>query len=202
MVRLARFSADSFLTAAVALVAEGGPSAATMAAIARRAGAPTGSVYHRFESRAALLAAAWARIHAGFAAAVLPHLRAGDGLAAALAIPAWCRRDPQGARVLLLNEAGALFEDAPLPDAARAEIARQEEEMDAAFRDFMARATGGLASEEAAARARFLVFDGPIALLRPHLLAGAAVPDHVDAMIADIHRAVAVAPRRTLARTA
>ncbi|WP_207480219.1 TetR/AcrR family transcriptional regulator [Arenibaculum pallidiluteum] len=212
MVRLARFSADAFLAAAVAIVAESGPSAATMGAIARRSGAPTGSIYHRFESRAALLATAWTGIHGAFVEAVAPSLRAGDALRAALAITGWARGDADAARFLLLNESGALFDGAPLPDPLRAEIRRQEEELDAAFQACLAAARDRAAArmerqdggkppdgirvgvDEAAARARFLVFDGPIALLRPYLLAGTEIPGHVDRMIAEMHGAVPVAP--------
>lgn len=66
MVRLARYSADAIVQAAIALTAEGGPSAASMAAIAQKIGAPTGSLYHRFDSRAAILATGWVAIHGDF----------------------------------------------------------------------------------------------------------------------------------------
>ncbi|MEJ7734392.1 MAG: TetR family transcriptional regulator [Polyangiaceae bacterium] len=46
--RPAKFDREELLDAALALVAEGGPAALTLAALARAAGAPTGSIYHRF----------------------------------------------------------------------------------------------------------------------------------------------------------
>jgi AcrR family transcriptional regulator len=61
MPRPARFDADELLDHAVALTAAEGPAAVTMARVARAAGAPSGSVYYRFPSRAELLAALWLR---------------------------------------------------------------------------------------------------------------------------------------------
>jgi AcrR family transcriptional regulator len=199
MVRLARFSADVIVDAAIALVAEAGPSAATMAAIARKVGAPTGSLYHRFDSRAAILATAWNRTHASFVAALAPPLRAGRPAAAAAALLAWVREDGRRARFLLLNEGGMPADDAP-PAALRDEQRRLEDELDAAFGACLAVLNpDGPAGEESTARTKFLVFDGPIALVRPHLLAGTDVPDYVDRLVADLHRP---APVRAAARVA
>ena len=52
---------DAVLDAARAIVLEQGARAATVAAIAKRSGAPTGSLNHAFGSRDRLLAAAWGR---------------------------------------------------------------------------------------------------------------------------------------------
>jgi AcrR family transcriptional regulator len=195
MVRLARFTSDAFVDAALALVAEGGPQAASMAAISRRVGAPTGSLYHRFESRSAILATAWVAVHGQFVATLAPPLRDGRGLDAALALVSWARADAVRARFLLLNEPGDLFGDVPPPGDLGAEIRRQEDTLDAAFLTLVSagQAAVGLLDApiagEGAARARFLVFDGPIALVRPHLLAGSAIPDFVDEVVREIHGA-------------
>src|SRR5690349_25083603 len=74
MGRPARFDADQLLDEALALAAEGGPEAVTMAAVAQRAGAPSGSLYHRFAGRSALLAALWLRTVADFQAGYLTAL--------------------------------------------------------------------------------------------------------------------------------
>ncbi len=201
MVRLAVFSADAIVDAAVALLAEGGPSAASLTAIARKVGAPTGSIYHRFESRAAIIATAWSTIHGGFVAQLVPPLREGDGRAAALALVSWARRDVRGGRVLLLNDAETIFDDPP-PAALRTAIRGQEEALDDAFGAYLQSSVARRPiSDEAASRARFLVFDGPIALLRPHLLAGSAVPGFVDAMVAEMHDTLAT-PRPRARRSA
>lgn len=198
MVRTARFSAEDFVEAAIALVAEDGPSAATMAALARRVGAPTGSIYHRFESRSAVLAAAWSRVHGAFSAQVVPALTAGRALDAALAIAAWARADRRGGRFLLLNEGEALFDEA-VPAPVLDDLRRRQEGLDTAFRACVAILAGGEpVGAKITARARFLIFDGPIAAIRPHLLSGDTVPDDVDRMIAEMHQSIGIAPARPL----
>ncbi|PWR20073.1 TetR/AcrR family transcriptional regulator [Zavarzinia compransoris] len=185
MVRIAQFSADAFIGAAIALVAEDGPTAASIPAIARRVGAPTGSLYHRFPSKAAVLAAAWAEVHGDFTRAMVPPLAEGRAGAAALTLVQWARAKPRLARFLLLNDFALLVDGAPVPDEWRAAIARQEEALDTAFRALL----GGEVPAAAAARLRFLVFDAPIAALRPHLLAQGPVPEFVDDLVAGLHDA-------------
>jgi AcrR family transcriptional regulator len=53
----AKFSQTDFLTAALAIAAEHGPAAVTIASISAQLKAPTGSFYHRFASRNVLLGA-------------------------------------------------------------------------------------------------------------------------------------------------
>src|ERR1700752_1255479 len=52
---------DVILDAARALVLDGGPRAASVAAIAKASGAPAGTLYHRFGNRNGVLTAAWLR---------------------------------------------------------------------------------------------------------------------------------------------
>src|ERR1700758_3047972 len=49
------------LDAARALVLDGGPRAASVAAISQASGAPAGTLYHRFGNRDGILTAAWLR---------------------------------------------------------------------------------------------------------------------------------------------
>ena len=194
MVRTARFSAEHFIDAAIALVAEGGPGAATLQAIARRVGAPTGSIYHRFASRSAILATAWNDSYGSLTRLLAPLLRAGRPREAALALLPWAGEDRQRARFLLLHEPVSLFEDAPPPEPLRQEMERLEEEMDAAFRACIAQAAGsGAIREEDLARAKFLIFDAPIAILRPHLLTDSPIPAFAGQMIAELHAGVPLA---------
>ena len=84
MPRPAIFTLDELLDAAAALLAADGPSAVTMSAVARAAGAPSGSMYHRFPTRAALC---------GEHAVVRRHLIAGRAIpASADAIVEQCAR--------------------------------------------------------------------------------------------------------------
>ncbi|WBV43901.1 TetR/AcrR family transcriptional regulator [Pseudoroseomonas cervicalis] len=203
MVRTARYSAALFVDAAMTLVAEHGPAAASLQAIARKVGAPTGSIYHRFESRSAILGTAWNQAYGGFVARLAPLLRQGRMREAALAILPWAAEDPRRARFLLLHEPVDLFEDTPPPAPLRETLERLEAELDGAFRQGLVLHRGGAApAAEDLARARFLVFDGPIALLRPALLEGGSLPPHLGAMIHELHAGLALlapdAPAATL----
>ncbi|WP_063061462.1 TetR/AcrR family transcriptional regulator [Nocardia sienata] len=55
------FSVDALLDAAREVVLQRGPRGATITTIAARAGAPVGSIYHRFDSVDELLAQVWLR---------------------------------------------------------------------------------------------------------------------------------------------
>src|SRR5580658_8555105 len=123
MVRGSKFDPAEFVDAALVLLSEGGPTAVTMTAIARRSGAPTGSIYHRFPSRSAVVAAAWLRALTLFAAEIEAALAAPSLAGAALV--AWSRLHPREARALFLNEPASLFDTAP-PDEISAAIRSQE----------------------------------------------------------------------------
>src|SRR6476620_9553977 len=105
MPRPARFTLDELLDAAAALLAADGPSAVAMSVVARAVGAPSGSMYHRFPTRAALCGELWIRteerFHAGFTAALStstdPQQRC---VAAARFSVQWCRDHPVEAQVL------------------------------------------------------------------------------------------------------
>src|SRR5215207_8795100 len=102
MARPARFSDSGLLTAAAQVAAVHGPGNATIGAIAKAAGAPTGSLYHRFPSRDALLGTLWLDLVGSFQHGWIAALEEGDAQAAALHTPAWVRSHPQEARLLLL----------------------------------------------------------------------------------------------------
>lgn len=191
MVRTARFSEIDFIDATMALVAEGGPAAATMQAIARRVGAPTGSIYHRFESRTALLAMAWNRAYGSFISRLSPLLRAGRPQDAARAILPWSQENELRARFLLLNDPTTLFEDNPPPAPLRDQLEEMERAFDEAFQACVAACGDGSVSDEQLARAKFLIFDAPIAILRPYLGRGAEIPAFASQMIADLHSGMA-----------
>src|SRR5262249_22753799 len=93
-----------FLDAATALFAEGGVRAVTMAAVAKATAPPSGSVYHRFPDRPALLAELWLRTLRDFQDAFVTTLGDADSVdvavEAAAGVVVWCRRNPAAARVL------------------------------------------------------------------------------------------------------
>src|SRR5262249_18696575 len=103
MARPARFSDNDLLAAAARVAAAHGPAGTTIGAIAKAAGAPTGSLYHRFPSRDALLGTLWLELVARFQQGWIDALAAYDATAAALHTPAWVRGHPTEARLLLLH---------------------------------------------------------------------------------------------------
>lgn len=187
MVRGSKFDPAEFTSAALLLLSEGGPSAVTMQAIARRSGAPTGSIYHRFPSRSAVVAAAWLEALAAFAGHVETAMNTAPPAAAA-ALIAWARAHSREARALFLNEPASLFDTAP-PDDLSAAIRAQEARIERAFQPGATNA----ANAEAFARLRFAIVDGPIALVRPYLLSGEPIPAFIDAVAADLGRLAAPA---------
>src|SRR6185312_3552110 len=110
---------DVILDAARALVLDGGPRTASVAAIAKTSGAPAGTLYHRFGNRDGILTAAWLRALERFQTRAL----AADGdtpadTAVAMAVSAvgFARALPEDARLLLTIRPGDLLDDEP--DAA------------------------------------------------------------------------------------
>src|SRR3954447_9320049 len=112
---------DQILDAARALVLRSGPRAAGVAAIARESGAPVGTLYHRFGSRDAILAAAWLRALGRFQERALASARetkpSGDAVATGAAMAAAivsCSRDmPHDADLLLSIRRDDLLDAAP-----------------------------------------------------------------------------------------
>jgi ribosomal protein S18 acetylase RimI-like enzyme len=106
------------LDAALALFVEGGGGAVRMAAVASALGAPSGSIYHRFAGRGALVGALWNRTTERFVDAMRPALADLQAVEAARACLAWCEAHPGAAQLL---SAGPRFADVewPAPEIAR-----------------------------------------------------------------------------------
>jgi len=174
MGRPAQHDADSLLDAAVRLVAEGGPRAVSMAAVARAAGGPSGSVYHRFAGRPALTAALWlrtvARFQEGWLAALAAEPATTAGPRAARHVVAWSRANEAEARVLLYGAAD--FGEPEWAAADRAELARLNARIPAALRALAARL--GAEGPAAVERIALATTDLPAATVRRHLRFGKA----------------------------
>jgi len=186
MGRPPRHSADDVVDAATRLFAEGGVRALTMNAVARDISAPSGSIYHRFSDRAALLAAVWFRTTGDFQRGYFDVL--GDPATPASAVDAavwivdWCRTHLPQAVVL---QAGVrTFEPEQWPEAARMELATRVEsskrDIDKAIRQ-LAKETGRPADQLA-----FALLDLPLAAVRRHLLAGEVPPKRTGKLVRDM----------------
>ena len=164
---------DVILDAARALVLDGGPRAASVAAIAKTSGAPAGTLYHRFGNRDGILTAAWLRALERFQARALAaggETRADDALETAIAMAvaavSFARELPDDARLLLTIRPGDLLDEEP-----DAEFQRTLAAMNAPLTEriaVLARQLYGNArprSVDAVARA---VADLPYAVVRRH----------------------------------
>ena len=191
------FHSSDFLDAALALAAEGGPSAVTVAAISARLKSPTGSFYHRFASRDVLLAELWFRTVLAFQEGIGAALNAGDGLRAALHTPAWVRAHPEEGRLLLLYHRDD-FLHGEWPATLTGGLAEQRRRGEAMLKKF-ARATFGRAGVEEIRRAQFVLAEVPVAAVRQYLSSREPPPPIVDELIRVTYRAVVDGYRRSAA---
>jgi AcrR family transcriptional regulator len=193
-----KFTQSDFLAAALAIIAEHGPSSVTVASISERLGAPTGSFYHRFASRNILLGALWLRTVQDFQQGVSAAINAGDGLRAALHTPAWVREHLEEARLLLLYHRDD-FVHGEWPEEFRGRAAALTQEMATGF-ERLARLVFGCAGAEECRLAQFLLAEVPVAAVRQHLLRREPPPEIVDRLIRVNYRAVTADYRARKAR--
>ena len=181
------------LDATADIVAARGPANVTMAGVAELAGAPSGTLYHRFGSRSALLGELWLRtvaeFQAGFVAALAgePVLDA-CGLAARHVVT-WSRREPRGSRILL-GGAGE-YGSADWSSELRGRVAVLRAELEAALAATAQRLPGRDA--DALERLLLATVDLPYGVIRRHLLTG-RIPASADALVETGARAILQAP--------
>ena len=184
----AKFSQTDFLAAAQAIASADGPAAATIASITARLEAPTGSFYHRFASRNALLGELWLRTVLDFQQGLGAALDAGDGLRAALHTPAWTRAHRGSARLLLLYDRRD-FVQGEWPEELGERVAEMTRRMEAGARR-RARVIFGRDGREEVRLAQFLISEVPVAAVRQHLVRDEPPPPLVDRLIRTTYRAV------------
>ncbi len=185
MGRPAAFKREDIVSAVLELVSEGGPRAATISAISKRVGAPTGSIYHRFRSRELLLAELWLDVVEEFQGALIAKLGEPDpvqaALQAALFMPAWVRDHPREAKLLLLHHRRD-FVAGDWPEELVQRGSSLEPAMAAAVRELAIRLYGA-AGEDEMRRVRFALLDIPYASLRPYVREGRPPPRQLDVLI-------------------
>jgi AcrR family transcriptional regulator len=187
MGRKEHFKRDEFMDAALKMVAQGGPGALTVSALAIGMKAPIGSVYHRFQSRDALLAELWIRAVEQFQRGFLEAL-ARNGLLASLYTVEWVRKHPNEGRLLLLYRREELL-SGDWPEHLKEDVARLSRELDSGIRSFAEKRLGSL-TEETLRRATFALVDVPLAAVRQHLQEGKPPPDIVDELIRATYLAI------------
>jgi AcrR family transcriptional regulator len=196
-----KFNHEDFLGAALAIIAEQGVSGVTVAAVSERLGSPTGSFYHRFASRDVLLGSLWLQAVFEFQAGISAALGAEDGLGAALHTPAWVRKHPDQARLLLLYDRKD-FLQGEWPPELRERVAEMTQRIEAGSRRW-ARVIFGKEGREEIRLAQFLISELPVAVVRQHLLRGEPPPQLIDRIIRATYRAVLAdyRTRKTRSRT-
>jgi AcrR family transcriptional regulator len=184
----ARFDQAGFLAAARELIAERGPAAVSVDAVAERLNAPKGSFYYRFASRDALLGELWLKTVLDFQEGFVAAIEAGDGLRAALHTPAWARRHLDDARLLMLYSRHD-FVQGDWPGPLKRGVVAQAERFEGCLKTF-ARGAFGRAGATELRRAAFVLAEVPVAAIKPHLKRREPPPRLVDELIARTYRAI------------
>ncbi|KXP00809.1 hypothetical protein AXK60_23860 [Tsukamurella pseudospumae] len=167
---------DELLDAAVRLFARDGTRGLTVAAVAREAKSPSGSVYHLYPGRPALLAAVWLRAVRRFQDAYTAAWGDIGTAAEAAASVHWvvdrCRADLGEALVLQAGPQAFAVDD--WPPATAEEWARLSTERAVATGAIVRRVSRDCGLPRA--DVFFAMYDVPLAVLRRYLLAGEPPP--------------------------
>jgi len=183
MVRLAKYNEDSFIDSAIHIAAECGIGAVSMASIALRAGAPIGSLYHRFDSRGTVLARAWLKVRADFRAAVCGHWERGDTWQAVEAMLQWCRAKPVYARFMLQSDEAPDF--GPLAAPLHAALEADQAALDGAFERCLHAVAATM--PEASHLLRYVLIGAPVAIVKPFLSLEQSIPPFIDGVLRSTH---------------
>ena len=154
--------------------AEIGPQRLTIAKVAKRAGLPVGSIYHRYASRDEILAAIWLDLVEDFQGKFLAALEGQDAVAAGLAgvrfAIRWITRHPRAARLLLVHRRED-FASERWPASYRRRAEKLAAQAGIAVGRYASRLTGRTGAPEVRA-VRFALVDLPTAALRRDLESG------------------------------
>ncbi|WP_405576518.1 TetR/AcrR family transcriptional regulator [Streptomyces sp. NBC_01092] len=191
MARPPRFDTDQLLDAAVRLAAAGGPAAVTMSAVAHAVGAPSGSLYHRFAGRTALLAEVWLRTVERFQESYQAVLGSQSdprraARAAARHVVGWSREHPDEAALLLYGAA----------DFGRAQWSEEHtRRADSGNRQVFASLSAlaealDATDEQGLDRVTLALVDLPLAMVRRHLRAGTPLPPHAEDLTEECTKAL------------
>lgn len=181
MARPSKYSSEQILDAVLQVLRGRRPDEVSIAAVGDVLGAPSGSIYHRFPSRDALVASAWLRAGESFRTELERALQAVDPLEGALAAARhqleWARRRPVEAGLFLLYGRSELLKSGwPAAQARRAE--RLANETTDLLRRFAARVPGA-----SYARVRFALLDVPQAAIRRAAATGSALDSEAQTLV-------------------
>jgi AcrR family transcriptional regulator len=197
MARPPLFDTEQLLDAAVRLAAAHGPAGVTMSAVAKEVGAPSGSVYHRFPGRDALLAEVWLRTVERFQAGYLLALESDRdpvrrAAAAVREVVVWSRANP-GEAALLLHGAGA-FAQHDWPSQYEIRATRGERTVRKALGTLMKEL--GISGPDAVDLITLVMVELPLSVVRPYIRAGKTLPPHAEKLAGESATAL-LTPRRS-----
>lgn len=164
----------------------------TIQEFSEKTGISTGSIYHRFSSREALLAESWLHALRAFQPDFLKQLRGASlqaGELAALAIPRFCREHPRPAAVLACCRQTE-FTSPETPSELVEQISKANLEVAEEVRKFAKRVNRSLLS------CRLALAAYPLAAVRMYL-PDQPVPPAVDDELSKAYRAALEVPQRT-----
>lgn len=193
MARPVKYDTEQLVETAIRLAAESGPTAVTMSAVAEATGAPSGSMYHRFAGRPALLAEVWLRCVESFQHGYVEALDTSDdplegAVAAARHVVEWSRANPAYTAVLLYPARD--FGAADWPEWARERLETDNRRAIGAVRATAKRL--GARSVLDQDRVTVALLDVPYGLVRRHLRAG-GIPKHAAGLAEETVRALLTA---------
>jgi AcrR family transcriptional regulator len=166
---------------------------ATIAEIAAASGAPTGSIYHRFESRDALLAETWIRASAGFQRRFIAAIDSADGpingaVAAGLSVFDFANDQCDDARLLASLRREQVIRS-PLPPQLTSRLDKLDEPVESAITQ-LAHDLYGTSSREHRRRVVLAIIDIPHGAIRQFLIAGTLPPQNLRPLVEHAIRAV------------
>lgn len=177
MGRAPKYDDEAILDAALDLATELGPTGTTVVAIAKRLGAPSGSIYHRFASHDLILAHLWIRTIRRFQEGFLAAMTLEDPQVAARAAVAhtltWTAQNPREAKILVLYRREDLI--ALWPDELGGELATLNDEVKHSITAF-AENQFGTVTAETIGRTRLALIDQPYAAARQIITTGTPPP--------------------------
>ncbi|MDJ0392426.1 TetR/AcrR family transcriptional regulator [Rhodococcus sp. G-MC3] len=180
MARPSKFSVEQILDAAALACVEHWRDT-TIAHVAAAVGAPTGSIYHRFDSRDALFGTLWVRAINRFHEGLLTASRIDDPFEAmaslAREIPRFCRANPHDAKAMTLYRKADLAR--LVPESMRDTVASINDDIDVALRATTARRYGRF-TDRRYRLALLATRQGPYGLIRP--IVGEFIPREFDAI--------------------
>jgi AcrR family transcriptional regulator len=182
------FQRTDFLAAARSLASEQGPAMVTVDSVMQKLNAPKGSFYYRFDSRDALLGELWLSTILAFQEGFFAALDAGDGLGAALHVPAWARSHLDDARMLLLYNRHD-FVHGEWPEALKQGVKHQADRLTAGIARFAQHAFGRTTSTELQCAA-FALVEAPGAAVKEHIRRREPPPELVDELIRKTYQAI------------